>query len=120
MSEARKETRRKGTTFTPVYDFESKVLLGYLADLTLVGALLVSEEPIETDRYLPLEVEFRESSEIPADARMIISARVVWCELEPHQTYYGTGLEFLEVSGENKQVIEEILKKYEFSRKMPP
>jgi c-di-GMP-binding flagellar brake protein YcgR len=119
MSEARKEERKKVATFTPVYNLEDNSLLGYLGDLTLTGALLVSEQPIETDRNIILSIEFRESSEIPADARMTIPARVVWCELEPHQTYYGAGLEFLEVIVQNKEVIEAALKKYLFSRVLP-
>jgi c-di-GMP-binding flagellar brake protein YcgR len=119
MSESRKEERKKVVTFTPVYDLEENSLLGYLGDLTLIGALLVSEALIKTGRNITISIEFREASEIPADARMTIPARVVWCELEEHQTYYGAGLEFLEVTGQNKQVIEDALKKYQFSRKMP-
>jgi c-di-GMP-binding flagellar brake protein YcgR len=119
MNKPRKEERKKVITFTPVYDLQENFLLGYLGNLTLTGALLVSEKPIETDRYITLAIEFRETSEIPADARITIPARVVWCELEEHQTYYGTGLEFLEVSGKNKKVIEAMLEKYQFSRKMP-
>ncbi len=119
MTHLRKEERKKVITFTPAYDLEGNFLLGYLGDLTLIGALLVSEKPIETNRDVTLAIEFREASEIPATTRMTIPARVVWCDLEPHQTYYASGLEFAKVSEENKKIIEAMLEKYQFSRKMP-
>jgi hypothetical protein len=79
---------------------------------------MVSEKPVEIDRTLTLAIEFRKTSEIPAK-RMTIPARVAWCKQEEHRTYYNTGLEFQEVTEQNKKVIEEILKMYQFSREMP-
>jgi c-di-GMP-binding flagellar brake protein YcgR len=119
MSKLRMEKRRKVMTFTPVYDQHANILLGYLGDLTLKGALMVSEGPVDIDRTLTLAIEFRKASEKPAKQRMTIPARVAWCKLEEHRTYYNTGLEFEEMTEENKKVIEAILKKYQFSRDMP-
>ncbi|MCJ7435575.1 MAG: PilZ domain-containing protein [Anaerolineales bacterium] len=118
MSKLRMEKRKKVMTFTPVYDLHANILLGYLGDLTLMGALMVSEGPVEIDRTLTLAIEFRKSSEKPA-RRMTIPARVVWCRQEEHRTYYNTGMEFLEISEQNKKVIEAVLEKYQFNREMP-
>ena len=118
MNEHRKEDRRKVMTFTPVYDLHENILLGYLGDLTLQGALMVSEKPMEPDRKITLAIEFRETSEIPA-TRMTIPAHVAWCRQEEHLTYYNTGFEFQEMTGQNKRVIEAILERYRFSREMP-
>lgn len=119
MSRLRMERRRKIMTFTPVYDVRRNILLGYLGDLTLKGALLVSETPVETGRILNMAVEFREASDTPPSTRMVISARVVWCKLEEHRTYYNVGMEFLELTEQDKRAIEAILEKYEISHKMP-
>lgn len=118
MSEHRKEDRRKVMTFTPVYDHSDGTLLGYLGDLTLQGALMVSEKPVEPDRIITLAIEFRETSEIPS-TRMTIPARVAWCRQEEHLTYYNTGFEFLEMTPRNKGVIETILERYQFRRDIP-
>ena len=118
MSKLRMEKRRKVMTFTPVYDLNGNILLGYLGDLTLKGALMVSEKSVEIDRILALAIEFRKTSEKPA-TRMTIPARVAWCKQEEHRTYYNTGLEFQEMTEKNKKAIEAILKKYQFSREMP-
>ncbi len=118
MSRLRMERRRKVLTFTPVYNQNEDVLLGYLGDLTLRGALMVSEFPVDTDQILTLGIEFRKSSVKPVK-RMVIPARVAWCKHEDHRTYYNTGLEFLELNEKEKKAVEAILKKYEFSREMP-
>jgi hypothetical protein len=118
MSDQRKGERRKVMTFTPVYDFHANILLGYLGDLTLQGALMVGEKPIEINRDLTLAIEFRETSETPA-TRMKIPAHVTWCRKEEHQTHYNTGLRFLEMTDPNKKVIEAVLSKYQFNREFP-
>jgi Tfp pilus assembly protein PilZ len=119
MSKLRMEKRRKVTIFTPVYDVHTNTLLGYLGDLTLKGALMVSEKPVEVGQTLTMAIEFRDTPEAAPSMHMIISARVAWCKLEEHRTHYNTGMEFLETTEQNKQVIEAVLEKHEFSRKMP-
>ncbi|CAG1006202.1 hypothetical protein ANAEL_03397 [Anaerolineales bacterium] len=119
MSRLRMERRRKLMTFTPVYDVHTNTLLGYLGDLTLRGALMVSEKPVEAGRTLTMAVEFRETPESPPSAHMIVSARVAWCKLEERHTYYKVGMEFLKITEEDKRTIEAILEKYEISRKTP-
>ena len=119
MSRLRMEKRRKVMTFTPMYDVHTNILLGYLGDLTPKGALMVSEKPVDVGRTLTMAIEFSDAPETSPSAHMIISARVAWCKLEERRTYYNTGMEFLETTEQNKKVIETILEKHEFSRKMP-
>ena len=119
MSRIRMEKRRKVMTFTPVHDVHTNTLLGYLGDLTLKGALMLSERPVEIGQTLTMAIEFRDAPETSPSTHMIISARVAWCKLEEHHTHYNTGLEFLEMIEQNKKVIEAVLEKYEISRKMP-
>jgi hypothetical protein len=108
MSKLRMIQRKQVLTFTPVYDLHAKVLLGYLGDLTLKGGLMVSEKPMEIDV----------STEIPS-THITLPARVAWCNLEEHRTYYNTGLEFLVVSDEDTKVIEAVLENYQFNHEMP-
>jgi len=110
--------RRKILTFTPVYALNSKDLLGYLGDLTLKGGLMISEKPLEANQTLDVDIEFRIAPEIqPSD--VAVAARVAWCKLEDHRTYYNTGLEFLSVSDEDKNVIETVLEKYQIDPNKP-
>ena len=119
MSKIRMERRRKVLDFTPVVDVHTNTPLGYLGDLTLKGALMISENPMESGQTLTVAIEFRDSPDAPPSGHMIISARVAWCKLEEHRTYFNVGLEFTDMLEKNKSLIGEILEKYEFSRKMP-
>ncbi len=118
MSEHRREVRSKVLVFTPVYDKFTNVLLGYLGDLTLKGALVVSEKPVDINKKFMLAIEFREASEAPAK-RMTIPARAAWTKQERDRTYYNTGFEFLELTEANKRVIEAVLERYQFVRGIP-
>lgn len=118
MSKLRKEERKKLTAFTPVYDLRNNILLGYLGDMTLQGAMVVGSTPMEINKELTLGIEFNETPEIPA-TRMTIPARVAWCKREERSTYYNTGVEFVELTDQNKTVIAAMLERYQF-RKEPP
>jgi c-di-GMP-binding flagellar brake protein YcgR len=113
MKEQRRNERKVLAAFTPAYDLQEKVLLGYIRDLTLQGAMVSGETAVEIDRTVTLGIDFRETSETPA-VRMRIPARAAWCRHEEGSNYYNTGFEFLELSDQNKRVIEAVLKRYQF------
>lgn len=115
MSEQRKDERKKLMAFTPVYDLQKNKLLGYLGDLTLQGAMLVGEMPVEVDSRLTLGIEFRETLETPA-TRMVLPARAAWCKKDGTSPFYNTGMEFLELTDPNKKVIEAIIERFQFRR----
>ena len=119
MSKLRMERRSQVLTFTPLYDVHDDSHLGYVADLTTKGALLISENPMDVNRVLTVGIEFREKSEIPSEDRIELPVRVAWCKMDDFQTHYNIGLEFLDVTDRNKVVIHDILKKYPFHLQRP-
>jgi hypothetical protein len=118
MNEQRKVERKILTTFTPVYDQRKNKLLGYLGDLTLQGAMLIGSTPSEINKKYTLGIDFHKTPEIPATL-MTVPVRVAWCKHEEHTAFFNTGVEFLELSDENKKVIEAILERYQFRRDFP-
>lgn len=113
MKEKRKQERKVLVAFTPAYDLDAKALLGYIRDLTLQGAMVSGEAALEVDRNLTLGIDFRETAETPA-VRVHIPVRAAWCEKDEGSSYYKTGFEFLELSDQNKRVIEAVLERYQF------
>lgn len=114
MSERRRETRRRLTAFTPVYDLHPRTLLGYLGDLTLRGAMVVGTNLTTIGKETELEISF--PSDLPEirTFKVTIPARVAWCRQDESPQYYNIGLEFLEVSPENAELFEQILARYHF------
>lgn len=114
MSEHRKEERKKLTSFMLVHALPEKTLLGYLGDMTLHGAMVVGNRPVESNKELTLLIEFNEIPEVPT-GQLTFATRVAWCKHEAQSPYYNTGVEFIELSEKNKKVIEAILERYQFS-----
>jgi len=114
MDERRKETRRRLTTFTKVYDLHPRLLLGYLGDLTLRGAMVIGTNLTTINKETVLEIEF--PSELPSIPmlRIEIPARIAWCRPDESPQYFNIGVEFTEVTAENAELFQQILERYHF------
>ena len=115
MVERRTETRKKLMAFTPVRDGRQGTLLGYLANLTSHGVLVIGEKSLELDARLPLEIEFPDTPPELSIRRMVIEARVARCvpdQENPRE--FNLGFEFLHLQEEHLQVIQSVLKRYHF------
>jgi Tfp pilus assembly protein PilZ len=119
MKERRKHERKTLVAYTQVFDlYGSGFLLGYLSDLTLIGAMVIGNKPIKTNTEITLAIELPELPNINA-TRMTVPARVVWCEPDISPQFFNVGFEFKEVTDEQKAMIESIIEEYEFRRDTP-
>ena len=114
MNNHRKESRKKLMAFTPVYELQHKTLIGYVGDLTLKGAMVVGEKPVDIDRHLILGIEFPEVPSTMTTARIVIPSRVAWCRQDESPQSFNIGFEFSDISPENVKTIEAILERYQF------
>ena len=119
MKDRRKSERKTLVAYTQVFDLYGGALLGYLGDLTVLGAMVISEKPMEKDVEMTLAIELPELPNIKA-SRMTLPARLVWCEQDISPEFHNIGFEFKEVKPEQKAIIESIIKNYEFRRDVPP
>ena len=111
MNEQRKSERRKLIAFTPVYN--KTALLGYLGDLSMEGAMVIGEKPIEVNMQMTLVIDFPETPDFPA-RRVRIQARVAWCRQEGKTQYFNSGFEFQKIDQLYKPFIKAILERYQF------
>ena len=118
MSERRTEARKKVMAFTPVHDSDRKILLGYLGDLTMKGAMVIGAKPMEAEKQLTLKIEFQDELPGISSKRMTIPARVVRCNRDESPNSYKIGFEFTDVQPEHTQIIEALLTRYHFRHKM--
>ena len=110
----RMETRRKLMAFTPVYDLHPRLLLGYLGDITLRGALIIGTSLATINKETELEINF--PSELPdvSVLKTVIPARIAWCRKDESPDYYNIGVQFTAVSPENEATVQYILDRYHF------
>jgi hypothetical protein len=118
MKERRKEERKALVAYTQVFDLYGGALLGYLGDLTVQGAMVISEKSTAHNSEITLAIELPELPNSKA-TRMTLPARVAWCEQDISPEFYNVGFEFKEVRPEQKAIIESIIKNYQFRRDMP-
>jgi hypothetical protein len=118
MSEHRKSERKRLMAFTPVYNSYKTILLGYLGDLSMEGAMLIGEKPMEINTQITLVIDFPETPEFTA-RQVRIPARVAWCRGEENAQYFNTGLEFQSIDPLYKPFIEAILERYQFQSDKP-
>jgi len=114
MQEHRKSERKKVIAFTPVYDGH-KNLLGYLGNLSVEGAMVIGEKPLDVGTPVTLAFDFPETPEFPA-RRVKIPTRVIWSNPEETTGYCNSGFEFQEIDEQSKAAIVAILERYQFRR----
>ena len=114
MDNRRRERRRKLMAFTPVYDLHPRMLLGYLGDLTMKGALVIGTSLTTIGRETELEIDL--PSDIPDIPTIPVKlpARIAWCRQDESPQYYNIGVEFTNLSPENAILFEQILERYHF------
>jgi hypothetical protein len=114
MSNRRIEQRRKLMAFTPVYSLRPRVLLGYLGDMTMRGALITGTASVTVGKETTLEIDFpSDLPDVPV-LKATIPARIAWCRQDESPQYYNIGVQFLEVTAENISLLQNILERYHF------
>ena len=118
MQERRRAPRKSLMAYTQVFDLYGGILLGYLGDLNGIGAMVIGEKSIPEGTKITLAIELPELEGVNA-TRMVLPARVAWSEPDISPSFFNVGFEFLEVKSDQKDIIEAIMKRYEFQRTMP-
>ena len=114
MSDRRQETRRRFMKFTPVFDLYPRLLLGYLGDLNMRGALVVGKKITTINKETILEIIFPSEMADISVIPVTIPARIAWCRPAEHPESYNIGVEFTEVTPLHKELIQGILERYHF------
>jgi c-di-GMP-binding flagellar brake protein YcgR len=118
FSDRRKEPRKTLMAFTPVYDQDKGVLLGYIRDLTLQGTLVIGERKLEPNTLTTLAFELPGGLPSITSTRMKISARVARCEEDESSQTYKIGFEFTDVKPEQTEILQALLERYHFRHKI--
>lgn len=118
MQDRRKLPRKDLMSYSQVFDLSRGKLIGYLGDLNLIGAMIISDESLKVDETLNISIQLPELPKITA-TRLTLPARVVRCHQDISPEYFNIGIEFDEVTDQQKKIIEAVLENYEFRRQPP-
>ncbi len=118
MDERRKLDRKYLIVYSRVFERNLGRMLGYLGDLSLSGAMIISEQAQTLNSVLPLRFDLPDL-QLFSVGQLDITARVAHCEPDINPAFYNIGFEFMEVSSTQKTIIEKMMDAYEFRREIP-
>jgi len=118
MQERRKEPRKDLMSYSQVYDLHDGKLIGYLGDLNLFGAMVISDHEMDENTKFMISIELPELPNIK-DTSLTISIRIAWCHQDISPDYYNVGLEFSSITEKHQNIIQAVIDNYEFRRQSP-
>ena len=118
MEERRKQPRKDLMSYSQVFELYHGKLIGYLGDITFLGAMVIGEEPIEIGTQMNISIQLPELPDVSA-TRMALPVRVVYCQRDISPEYHNIGFEFSLVTDNQRKIIDAIIENYEFRRQTP-
>lgn len=115
MNEKRKLARKHLIIYSRVFERNLGKMLGYLSDLSPLGAMIISEQPQAVNGVLLLRFELPGTALFSTN-KLDLQARVVRCDPDINPAFYDIGFEFLNLEPEKVPVIERMMELYEFRR----
>ena len=112
MEERRKLHRRHILFYSRVFDRKTGVFLGYLGNMNAGGIMIISEDPIATDKSYLLRIDLPD--DIYAQPVLNFEAKSVWCRPDVDPNFYNTGFQFVDISDEGQKIISQIIDDYGF------
>lgn len=118
MDERRKLDRKYLIVYSRVFERNLGKMLGYLGDLSLSGAMIISEQAQTVNSVLSLRFDLPDM-QLFSIGQLDVAARVAHCEPDINPAFYNIGFEFLDVTADQKVIIEKMMDAYEFRREIP-
>ncbi len=111
MEERRKIERKNLAFFTRLFNRETGDLLGHLANLTAIGAMIICETPLESNRCYRIQMELPEP--IAGREHLNFEAECLWCRPEQFSPqFHNAGFKFTQISPADLAVIDRIIDLY--------
>jgi len=100
----RRQKRKRLVYYLEVFDITDDVLLGHMVDITTDGLMIVTKQPIESDKVFQLELSLPERD--AGKEFIVFGARSVWCKQDVNPELYGAGFQFVKIDPEDAEIIE--------------
>lgn len=110
MTEKRSTERKCLIYYLQVSDRNTNEFLGYLLDITIKGALILSESPIELNTVFQLKLELTDDDQDPVE--IVFDAICVRCYQEDNPAFYFNGLCFEKINPDNVDEIKKLISRY--------
>ena len=108
--ERRQHKRWILSSYFDTYETKMNSSLGYLADISFGGMMLISKYPVQTNIVLRLRIEL--NKEVDKTGKMQVITRTVRCDEDKDYKFFRIGLKLVDLSSTNLAVIKRLIEKY--------
>ncbi len=112
MQERRKYPRKDLLLFANVYDSRSGKIIGTLLNITLEGAMVLTENKIDQDNLMELHIKLPDN--FVKKNELVFTANSRWCAPDINPEYFDVGYQFANVTEEDSHIIQALIEKYGF------
>ena len=104
MHEKRRQPRLQAPDRLTVYDRATETAIGHVVNMTTEGMLLLSDNPISTDRVLQLRISLPEP--VMGRDSLEFGAESLWESPAMDENNYWTGLQIIDISESDTGILE--------------
>jgi len=106
----RKHERVNLIYYLAVFDRNTDNLIGYLADISIEGAMLLCEKPLEIDNIYQFKIEIFSASS--SSKQIEFDAKCVWRKTNEYLDFYNFGFNFVKIDSKNIDKIQSLIDTY--------
>ncbi len=112
MLEKRELKRRHLIYYLRVYNGKSKNPIGFMVDIHFKGLMLISDEPIKSNKNFNLKMELPNKT---GDKSYVdFSVKSLWCKKSVNADFYESGFSLEKIDEESLSTIDNIVKYFGF------
>ena len=115
MQDRRTINRKYLAVYSRVFDRNTARVLGYLADLSQKGTMIISDNPMPEKAAFSLRFDLPDPPLFSAN-HLDIEATVAWSSPDIDPSFFNVGFEFTSVSALQSRILDEMMEAYEFNR----
>jgi hypothetical protein len=108
----RKLERRHLIYYLRIFNLPGGELLGHLIDITPEGMMIIGEESIPAGQDFDLHMDL--PADIMGKAWIEFKAHSKWSRKDVDPSFYGTGFHLVDVSAEDRNIINRLIKDFGF------
>ena len=110
MSEKRQYERQLLLSYFDTFDTGNESTLGYLANISNGGLMLISKTPIQTDVSIPIRIQVPE--DIDKTKELTLVAKSVRCIKDSEYDYFNIGFQVESLSDTDQAKFEKLMSVY--------
>lgn len=98
--------------YSRVYDAKTGHTIGNLLNITVEGAMVLSDRQVTANILMELHIELPDG--FADKSELVIKGKSLWCQKDINPEFFDIGYQFLELNPKDEEIIQKLVKEYGF------